>query len=49
VPVPILVRSGEFPHVLVDTNYWKSFVHARLATAPGDSSDNMTFRTAFLP
>lgn len=23
-------------HVLVDTNYWKSFVHARLATAMGD-------------
>ena len=29
-------KRGEFPHVLVDTNYWKSFVHARLATAPGD-------------
>ena len=24
------------PHILIDTNYWKSFVHARLATAPGD-------------
>jgi hypothetical protein len=23
-------------HVLVDTNYWKSFVHARLAVAMGD-------------
>ena len=23
-------------HVLVDTNYWKSFVHARLATPMGD-------------
>ena len=33
---PSIRRSGEFPHVLVDTNYWKSFVHARLATAPGD-------------
>jgi len=25
---PSIRRSGEFPHVLVDTNYWKSFVHA---------------------
>jgi hypothetical protein len=23
-------------HVLIDTNYWKSFVHARLAVAMGD-------------
>ena len=34
--LPFSFRSGEFPHVLVDTNYWKSFVHARLATTPGD-------------
>ncbi|MBC8373662.1 MAG: hypothetical protein ISS69_03450 [Phycisphaerae bacterium] len=32
--------TGEFPHVLIDTNYWKSFVHARLmysvvCTTPG--------------
>jgi len=25
-------------HVLIDTNYWKSFVHARLAVAMGDPS-----------
>src|SRR5688500_8969245 len=23
-------------HLLVDTNYWKSFIHARLAVAKGD-------------
>ena len=33
---PSIRRSGEFPHVLIDTNYWKSFVHARLVTVPGD-------------
>jgi hypothetical protein len=34
--VPNVRKTGEFPHVLVDVNYWKTFVHAALATAAGD-------------
>lgn len=34
--VPNVTRTSELRHVLIDTNFWKSFVHARLATAPGD-------------
>ncbi len=28
--------TREFPYVAVDTNYWKSFIHRALLTAPGD-------------
>jgi len=34
--IPNVSRSNEFRHVAIDTNYWKTFVHARLATAAGD-------------
>jgi hypothetical protein len=34
--VPNVTRTSELRHVLIDTNFWKSFVHTRLATAPGD-------------
>ena len=34
--VPNIRKTGEFPHALVDVNYWKTFVHAGLATAAGD-------------
>lgn len=34
--VPNVSKTSEFRHVQIDTNYWKSFVHARLAVAPGD-------------
>jgi len=34
--IPNVRKTGEFPHVLVDVNYWKTFVHAGLATAAGD-------------
>ncbi len=34
--IPNVRRTGEFPHVLVDVNYWKTFVHSGLLTAPGD-------------
>jgi hypothetical protein len=34
--VPNVSRTSEFRHVQIDTNYWKSFVHGRLAVAPGD-------------
>jgi hypothetical protein len=34
--VPNVRRTAQFPHVLVDANYWKSFVHSGLATAMSD-------------
>ena len=34
--VPNVSRTSEFRHVQIDTNYWKSFLHSRLAMAPGD-------------
>jgi hypothetical protein len=34
--VPNVGRTAEFPHVAVDVNYWKTFVHTGLATAAGD-------------
>jgi hypothetical protein len=34
--IPNVSRTREFPHILSDVNYWKSFVHARLAATAGD-------------
>ena len=34
--VPSVQGRRQVRHVLIDTNYWKSFVHARLAVAMGD-------------
>jgi hypothetical protein len=34
--VPNVRKTGEFPHVLVDVNYWKTFVHTGFITAAGD-------------
>ena len=34
--IPNVRKTGQFPHVLVDVNYWKRFVHEGLATAAGD-------------
>ena len=34
--IPNVRKTGEFPHALVDVNYWKTFVHAGLATPAGD-------------
>ena len=34
--IPNTIGKRQVRHVLVDTNYWKSFVHARLAVAMGD-------------
>ncbi|HUW31343.1 MAG TPA: terminase gpA endonuclease subunit [Planctomycetota bacterium] len=34
--VPNVRKTGQFPHVLVDVNYWKRFVHEAFATVPGD-------------
>ncbi len=33
---PTVKGTQEFPHILYDTNWWKSFVAQALATAPGD-------------
>ena len=34
--VPNVQGKRQVRHVLIDTNYWKTFVHARLAVAMGD-------------
>jgi hypothetical protein len=34
--MPATLGTKEFPHVAVDTNFWKSFVHSGFMTAPGD-------------
>ena len=34
--IPSTIGRRQVRHVLIDTNYWKSFVHARLAVAMGD-------------
>lgn len=34
--IPNTIGKRAIRHVLIDTNYWKSFVHARLAVAMGD-------------
>ena len=34
--VPNVRRTAQFQHVLIDTNFWKSFVHDGLAAAPSD-------------
>ena len=34
--VPNVSRTAQFQHVLIDTNFWKSFVHDGLAAAPAD-------------
>ena len=33
---PNVKGTQEFPHVAMDVNWWKTFVHARLSVAPGD-------------
>jgi hypothetical protein len=44
--VPNVSKTSEFRHVQIDTNYWKSFVHARLAVAPGDHGSLTLFGSA---
>jgi hypothetical protein len=34
--IPNVRKTGQFPHVLVDVNYWKRFVHEGFSTAAGD-------------
>ena len=35
--IPGITGMRAIRHVVIDTNYWKSFIHARLAVAMGDS------------
>ena len=34
--MPAVRGTGDFPYLASDVNYWKSFVHTALQTAPGD-------------
>jgi len=34
--MPNVRKTAQFQHVLIDTNFWKSFVHDGLAAAPAD-------------
>lgn len=34
--IPNTRKTREHRHVLYDTNWWKSFIHSRIATTPGD-------------
>ena len=34
--IPNVAKRRVIRHVMIDTNYWKSFIHARLATPRGD-------------
>ncbi len=41
--IPNVRKTGQFPHVLVDVNYWKSRLHEAFATAEGDPGALMLF------
>jgi hypothetical protein len=34
--IPCMINRRAIRHVIIDTNYWKSFIHARLAVSMGD-------------
>ena len=36
--IPTTTGKRQVRHILIDTNYWKTFVHARLAVSMGDPS-----------
>ncbi|MBN2584451.1 MAG: phage terminase large subunit family protein [Planctomycetes bacterium] len=40
---PNVSRTREFPHVVVDVNFWKTFLHERFGTAPGDAGSLTLF------
>jgi hypothetical protein len=44
--IPNVNRTAEFPHAAADVNYWKSFVHERLAVAAGDPGSMTIFGKA---
>ena len=41
-----VTKTAELPHVASDVNYWKTFVHAALATAAGDPGSLTLFGQA---
>lgn len=41
--IPSVQGKRQVRHVVIDTNYWKSFVHARLAVAMGDPGNLSLF------
>ncbi len=41
--IPNVSRSSEFRHVAFDANFWKTFLHARLATLAGDKGSLSLF------
>lgn len=43
--IPSIAGKRAVRHILYDTNFWKSFVHARLAVAPGDKGCLSIFGT----
>jgi len=44
--IPNVRRTAQFAHVLIDTNYWKSFVHSGLSTAMSDRGCISLYGTA---
>jgi hypothetical protein len=41
--IPNVNKNSEYPHLAIDTNYWKTFSHERFLTAPGDSGSLTLF------
>ena len=41
--IPNINKTGEFSHVAIDTNYWKTFVHERFFVAAGDHGSMTIF------
>ncbi|HBR20540.1 MAG: hypothetical protein UV78_C0046G0007 [Parcubacteria group bacterium GW2011_GWA2_43_17] len=41
--IPNINKTGEFQHVAIDTNYWKTFVHERFFVAAGDHGSMTLF------
>lgn len=41
--IPNISKTGEFQHVAIDTNYWKTFVHERFFVAAGDHGSMTIF------
>jgi len=44
--IPNVSRTAQFRHILIDTNYWKSFVHDGLAAAASDRGCISLYGTA---
>jgi hypothetical protein len=41
--IPNINKTGEFTHVAIDTNYWKTFIHERFFVAAGDHGSLTVF------